>query len=472
MQDYKKLGFRCGLEIHRQLETHKLFCNCPSIVHDGNPNIFFERRLRAVAGETGAVDLAALHEMSKGKTIRYEACDTSSCLVEMDEEPPRALNQHALDTVLMVAMMMHARIVDQVQVMRKTVVDGSNVSGFQRTMLVATGGYIETSKGRVNVPTICLEEEAAKKISEDENSVTFRLDRLGIPLIEIATDASIKDPEHAKEAAAMIGMMLKSTGRVKSGIGTIRQDVNISIEGKSRVEIKGFQDLRTIPLVIETEVKRQLSLKDSKPEVRKANPDGSTVFLRPMPGAERMYPETDVLTVEITKQRIKMIGLPELISEKAMKYEKQYGMNPDLAREIVEEGMPFDSYVKSLPDVDPVFIAHTFVNSPKEIRKRYNLDCSLPERDFLEVLSYLGKGMINKDAVFEMLAEKAKGNPVDVSKYRQLSAGDLEAEIRKIAGQNKGASVNALMGEIMKRYRGKVDGWKVMEILKALSKQL
>ena len=470
MLDYKKLGFKCGLEIHRQLETHKLFCRCPSIVHDENPTIFFERKLRAVVGETGVVDQAALHEMTKGKTMKYEACETSSCLVEMDEEPPHELNQHALDTVLMVAMMMHARIVDQVQVMRKIVVDGSNVSGFQRTMLVATDGYIDTSRGRVNVPTVCLEEEAAKKVSEDDSSVTFRLDRLGVPLVEIATDASIKDPEHAKETAALIGMMLKSTGRVKSGIGTIRQDVNVSIGGKSRVEIKGFQDLRTIPLVIENEVNRQLLLKESKPEVRKANPDGSTTFLRPMPGAGRMYPETDVPIVEITSKRVKMIELPELISEKAVKYEKLYGISHDLAREIVEENIPFDSYRKSLPKVDPAFIAHTFINSPKEIKKRYNLDCNLLEKDFLEVLAYFDKGMVNKDAVFEMLLEKSKGNQVDVSKYKSVSSENLEAEIKKVMDQNKGASINALMGEIMKKYRGKVDGKKVMGILKSLSK--
>ena len=110
MTDYKKLGFKCGLEIHRQLETHKLFCNCPSIVHDENPTIFFERKLRAVAGESGAVDKAALHEMSKGKVVKYQACETSSCLVEFDEAPPMHLNQHALDTVLMVAMMMRAKV--------------------------------------------------------------------------------------------------------------------------------------------------------------------------------------------------------------------------------------------------------------------------------------------------------------------------------------------------------------------------
>ncbi len=471
MIDYRKLGFRCGLEIHRQLETHKLFCGCPSIVHDENPKIFFERKLRAVAGETGRVDAAALHEMTKGRTVKYEACETSSCLVDMDEEPPKSLNQHALDTVLMVAMLMNAKIVDQVQVMRKTVVDGSNVSGFQRTMLIAVDGFVETSKGKVSIPTICLEEEAAKKVRADETSVTYSLDRLGISLIEISTDASIKDPEHAKETAALIGMMLKSTGRVKSGIGTIRQDVNVSIAGKSRVEIKGFQDLRTIPAVIENEVKRQQSLKESKPEVRKANSDGSTTFLRPMPGAERMYPETDVPNVIITKERIRMIEVPELLTEQALAYEKKYKLSSELAKEVLEGEVPLEDYAKRFPSMEAAFIAHTLVNSPKEIRRRYELDCSkISEHDFNELFGYFSKGLVNKEAVFEMLVEKAKGNKVDVSRYKQVAADDVEDEIRKIIKASPGISPNAVMGDIMKKYRGKVDGKRVMELIKEISK--
>ena len=161
--DYKKLGFKCGLEIHQQLETHKLFCNCPSIVHDSNPNIKIKRKLRAVAGETGKVDAAAAYEIKKDLKNVYEACSSSSCLIELDEEPPKEVNKDALDIVLQVALLLNAKPVDEIRVMRKTVVDGSNVSGFQRTMLVATDGFIETSKGKVIVDSICLEEESAKK---------------------------------------------------------------------------------------------------------------------------------------------------------------------------------------------------------------------------------------------------------------------------------------------------------------------
>ena len=168
------------------------------------------------------------------------------------------------------------------------------------------------------------------------------MDRLGIPLIEIGTEADIKDPEHAKEVAEKLGMILRSTGKVKRGLGTIRQDVNVSIKNGSRVEIKGFQDLRKMPLIIKNEIKRQQKTK-VKPEVRKANPNGSTTFLRPIPGSARMYPETDIKPIPITKKLLSSIKKPELISEKVQKYEK-IGIPTNTARELVKQNVNLEDY--------------------------------------------------------------------------------------------------------------------------------
>src|SRR3989339_1563095 len=190
--NYPGLGLKCGLEVHQQLEGKKLFCNCPTLNSGKEADVKFERRLRAVAGETGKIDVAAKHEMEKGRKIIYEADSADTCLVECDEEPPHELNIEALETTLKAALLFNAKVVDEIQVMRKTVVDGSNVSGFQRTALVAQDGFIETSQGKVVIPTICLEEEAAQKLEDGNNFVRYRLDRLGIPLIEIATNAGIK----------------------------------------------------------------------------------------------------------------------------------------------------------------------------------------------------------------------------------------------------------------------------------------
>lgn len=468
--NYKKLGFRSGIEIHQQLESHKLFCSCPSLVNDPNPTTtIIKRKLRAVEGETKEVDRAAKYERKKDKWVIYEAKATSSCLVELDEEPPHSFNEDALETALQIALLLNAKIVDKIQFMRKTIIDGSVTSGFQRTALIATDGEIETSKGKVKIQTIMLEEEAAKKIKETPTEVTYSLDRLGVPLIEIATDASLEDPEHVKEAASIIGMILRSTERVRRGIGTIRQDVNVSIRTHPRVEIKGFQDLKSMPKVIEREVKRQI--KDRKktiPHVRKANPDFSTSFLRPMPGSARLYPETDIRSIEITPSMLKSIKVPELLTERAIKLEKGFKLPSQLANELVSKQKFFKFLVTKLPKTDPKFIAQALVEYPKEIKSRYNV--KVLDKYVEEILTYFDQKQIAKDAVFEAMLDLAKNKKVDIKKYKTIPKEKLEKEIQEIIKKHKGLSFNAIMGEIMKKYRGKIEGKKAASLINKYKK--
>ncbi|HEC86434.1 MAG TPA: Glu-tRNA(Gln) amidotransferase subunit GatE, partial [Thermoplasmatales archaeon] len=260
--DYASIGFKAGLEIHQQLDTKKLFCNCPSKISDKTDYSFY-RFLRPTQSELGEVDKAAIVEMMKGKRFLYTASRDSTCLVEADEEPPHEVNREALDVALTVSILLNAEIVDEIQVMRKIVIDGSNTSGFQRTSLIALHGYAKD----VGIESIALEEDAARKIKEDSKTVNYGLDRLGIPLIEVATSADIRDPKHAREVAEYIGSLLQSTGKCKRGLGTIRQDLNISIREGSRVEIKGIQSLSGIEKVAEIEVFRQLDLIKIKKEL-------------------------------------------------------------------------------------------------------------------------------------------------------------------------------------------------------------
>jgi len=266
---YKSIGFKCGIEIHQQLDTKKLFCSCDAVIRDDEPDVVVKRKMRIVAGELGEVDRAAMHEFKKGTLIVYQAYRDTNCLVELDEEPPHDLNQEALNIALKFALMVDAELVDEIQIMRKIVIDGSNPSGFQRTALIGFNGKINTSLGEVKIDTICLEEDAARKISENnlsERETIYRVDRLGIPLIEVATDTSIKTPEHAKEVAEKIGMILR-TLKVKRGIGTIRQDLNVSIKDGARVEIKGAQELNLIPDILKGEIERQKMLIEVKKNI-------------------------------------------------------------------------------------------------------------------------------------------------------------------------------------------------------------
>lgn len=272
--DYEELGLKVGLEIHQQLDTEKLFCHCSSELVDEKGDEFV-RKLRPTASEMGEVDPAALLEAQKGLQFRYQNPVESSCLVELDEEPPEGPDEDAMDIALKMALLMDADIMDEIHFMRKIVIDGSNTSGFQRTGLIAMNGSLEVDGNEIRIPTICLEEDAARSIEKKDNEKVYRLDRLGIPLIELATAPDIRTPEESKEVAEVIGGILRATRQVKRGLGTIREDLNISIEKGARVEIKGVQELDMLPEYVETEVKRQMRLHDIKEELndRDADPE-------------------------------------------------------------------------------------------------------------------------------------------------------------------------------------------------------
>ncbi|MDH5419459.1 MAG: Glu-tRNA(Gln) amidotransferase subunit GatE, partial [Candidatus Bathyarchaeota archaeon] len=267
--DYSKIGLKAGLEVHQQLDTAaKLFCSCKPQLFKGEPEVTFLRRLRPTQSELGQVDPAALFEFQKGVKILYEATGETACLVEMDEEPPRDLNREAVEIALIAALMMQAKPVDEIHVMRKTVIDGSNTTGFQRTCVVALNGEINIKGKKVPIQHVSLEEDAARKMGEEARIIRYRIDRLGIPLIEVTTAPVVYSPQEAEETALTIGRILRATGKVRRGLGTIRQDLNISIRDGALIEIKGVQELDLVSRVIENEVQRQLSLLKIRDELK------------------------------------------------------------------------------------------------------------------------------------------------------------------------------------------------------------
>ena len=267
-----KIGLLVGLEIHQQLATGaKLFCRCKPIESDEYP-IKFSRKLRITSSELGEFDPSAIFEKSKEKTILYSANPESSCLVEQDDEPPHDLDPNAKETVLIMSSALKSNIFNEIYVMRKIVIDGSNTSGFQRTMLVSMGGSLEVNGKKIGVQSICLEEDAAKLLQDSKEIREYSLDRLGIPLVEIALDPVSGTPEEIKNIALTLGRMLRATKRVGRGIGSIRQDVNVSIEGGGAViEVKGVQKLDQLEKVIEYEAKRQHGLKMIAEKLRTFN---------------------------------------------------------------------------------------------------------------------------------------------------------------------------------------------------------
>ncbi len=590
---------KCGLEIHQQLATKKLFCDCESILSD-EVLYTFERVLRPTQSELGEIDRAALEESLKHRKFVYQVTP-NSCLVEADEEPPHELNREALEVALKVSLMMHAKVIDEIHVMRKIVIDGSNTSGFQRTALIAVDGYLDTSFGRVRIPTICLEEEAARKIEEQGNRVIYRLDRLGIPLIEISTSPDMENGEQVKEVAQRIGYLLRATKKVRRGVGTIRQDINIST-GQGRVEIKGAATLNMIPKWVQNEIERQNMLKevaeilknrnarvderiydlteifqgtsskiiknilkrggvvlgiklhgfagvlkkgnyrlgkelaervrvigikglfhgDELPgygitpqevekikkimaleaedsfviigeqrektriglqkvierakialygvpdETRGPRDDGTTTYLRPLPGSARMYPETDIPPIRIEENYLEKLrkSLPPM-PEKRVEYLCTLGINREIAWQILHHGLDdlFEEIVKKYGHA--TIVARALLNGCENI-------------DYDGVFHALHEGKFSKEAVDDVVNRLCNGedwNSILSSFSRNVDVDEVikrvieeKRELIEVRGLD---AFKPLMGVIMKELRGKVDGKVISEKLrKALKERL
>ncbi len=481
--DYEKLKFKAGLEIHQQLDADgkKLFCNCPALLRKDEPDFLISRKLHAVAGESGEVDVAAQHEIKKDKEFFYQGYDTT-CLVELDEEPPKEINKSALKIVVQIALLLNCKIISISQVMRKTVIDGSNTSGFQRTVMIARDGYVETSHGKVKIEGIYLEEDSARPIERKEKKATYRLDRLGIPLVEISTDASMKNPEQVKEVALHIGEVLRSC-KIRRGIGTIRQDVNVSIRGENRVELKGMQDMKTFVKTIENEVLRQKKLSDSKnpteAEVRNAlnNKNCKTEFLRPMPGAARMYPETDLPLLKIKRDFINEAKktLPKLRGE-VKKELKNKGLNEEMIKLLFKNNKIRE--FKELLEIinNPQLITKVLLIFPREIASKKKMDfleiLEKTEDEIPKILKSVKEEKIPENKIKYVLSELIEGKKLENIKIEQVDVADIEENILKIIKEKPGLSVNAYMGLVMKNseFRGKISGKEVMEIIKKYMK--
>ncbi len=616
--DYEELGLMMGLEIHQQLDSKtKLFCRCPNSLTDKTPERKIYRRLRPTQSELGEIDRAAYEESQRNLQFVYEAYNHHTCLVEADEEPPAKLNQEAVDISIILASLMNMTVVDEFHTMRKQVIDGSNTSGFQRTGILATDGYVETEFGNVTIETLGLEEDAARRIGEEEGKIVFRLDRLGIPLAEITTSPDMHHPQQVQQVAYQLGQILRST-KVKRGLGTIRQDLNISIREGARIEVKGVQDLELMPTIVENEVQRQLNLieiakelqnrgaevetdiidvtallegtnskvvkgilegensgvlaiklrhfagligrevqpgkrlgtefsehgkkmgvsglfhTDELPnygitqeevdsiknelgiegddafilvagpmdkarnalyevieraqdsiigvpeETRRAQDNGNTEYMRPLPTASRMYVETDIPTEIIDPERVAEIAanLPELPSVKKERIQKEYSLSDELAEQLVQRNNAdlFEEIKAELPGMDATKIASDIVSTIRDL-KRDGYDVKKLDKDALvEIFSLVDKDVIpaaKTDVIFKDVCEDI--SPMDSVKKNNLEKLSEDAvadgikeiveENRSMIEERKMGAMGPLMGKAMAKFQGKADGKTVSKLL-------
>jgi glutamyl-tRNA(Gln) amidotransferase subunit E len=618
--DFEKIGLKVGLEIHQQLNTNKkLFCKCRPIESDEYTEKF-SRRLRTAKSELGELDPAALFEKTKSKKISYYANSQSSCLVEKDEEPPHDLDYDAKKISLLISCMLESKIFSEIHVMRKTVIDGSNTAGFQRTMLVSQGGNLNVNGKKIGVQAICLEEDAAKLLKDEQDQRNYSLDRLGIPLVEIALEPVIAKPTEVKEIALTLGRLLRVTGMVKRGIGSIRQDVNISVMNSGVVEVKGVQQLDQLEKIIDYEAKRQYGLiliaeklkklsitiskedvfditevfkdceskiiqnalklkikikailvrnfsgmfgfepypgirlgkeigqlvrffgvggvfhsdelpnygindsdvdnvkkylklvdgdgfliiagEDSKldyaidsiinrikdatqgvpAETRGATQDGETIFLRPRPGASRMYPETDIPSISVLPEEIKLAkeNIPKSWNDSIAEIQQKYSLNSQLSEQIFDSEYLelFEKICKNKKN-SPNFVASILCSSITNLqRKGFDAILLKPEH-IIESFELLASDKIPKESleiIFESIMSGKSENvsiamqSTDVSSIGEDELNDIldkiiqnNMDLVKERGEN---ALVTLMGIAMKEVRGKASGKMVNALLR------
>ena len=616
------VGLKVGLEIHQQLATNKkLFCSCRPIESD-EYYMKFQRKLRAVKSELGEYDPAALFEKSKSKTIMYYSNPESSCLVEQDEEPPHNLDKDAKELVLVIASSLNSKIFSEVYPMRKTVIDGSNTTGFQRTMLFSQGGQIDVDGDKVGVQSICLEEDSAKLLGDKGNIREYSLDRLGIPLVEIALEPVEVDSKKIKKIALSLGRLLRSTKKVTRGIGSIRQDVNVSVkDGGGVVEVKGVQQLDQLEKIVEFEAKRQYGLvkiaeklknsdfkgiskdadifditedwnsckseiiqkalndnsiikaikienfsgmfgyspyegirlgkeigelvkfygiggifhSDELPnygindedisivknilkikendaflilaaasskidfaidsiinrlveakkgvpaETRLATQTGETIFLRPRPGASRMYPETDIPPILVTSDELENAekNIPKSWDESLLELQKKYDLNPQLSEQIFDSQYIelFEKIVKRTK-VNPTFVASILCSTITNLERSGLNSNLLRNEDIVKSFQLLEEEKIAKESIemiFENIMDEKSQTIEEAMKNASIEAvneSDLEKIIEEIVEKNqeivknqKERAVGPLMGIVMKELRGKASGEMINKLL-------
>jgi len=268
--DYAEVGFRSGLEIHQQLLTaKKLFCRCPAGRYSDRYDAEILRHMRPTLSELGEYDGTALMEFKTKKEIIYRINRETVCTYEMDDTPPFMMDEEALDQALGVAMLYRLALVDELHIARKQYLDGSIPTGFQRTTIVGVNGFIPYKDRRISIVQLGLEEDACREVSDVGHRRVYLTDRLGMPLIETVTGPDMRTPAEVAEVAQILRRLVRSTGNVRTGMGAAREDVNVSVRGGTRVEIKGVPRIPRIPLLTYHEAMRQWNLLRLREELRR-----------------------------------------------------------------------------------------------------------------------------------------------------------------------------------------------------------
>jgi glutamyl-tRNA(Gln) amidotransferase subunit E len=274
--DYDAVGFMSGLEVHQQLRTDsKLFCRCPAGRRVTRYDAEVLRHMRPTLSELGEYDGTALMEFKTRKEIVYRLERGTVCTYEMDDTPPFEIDEEAVRGAIEIAQLCNLNLVSELHVMRKQYLDGSIPTGFQRTAMVGLTGTVPFRVPQLGVDRelrirqLSLEEDSCREVTDVGHRITFKTDRLGMPLTEMVTEPDLLTPSELQAGGWLLAAIARATGKVRRGPGAARQDVNVSVAGGRRVEIKGVDNHKHLPLLVHVEAFRQLNLLRVKAELER-----------------------------------------------------------------------------------------------------------------------------------------------------------------------------------------------------------
>ncbi len=620
-KDYAEVGFKSGLEIHQQLLTEKkLFCRCPAGKYSDKYDAEILRHMRPTLSELGEYDGTALMEFKTKKNITYHIKRETVCTYEMDDTPPFLINEEALNIALGIGMLFGCNTVDELHIARKQYLDGSIPTGFQRTAIFALDGSVPYKNRNIDIVQMSIEEDSCREVSDIEHNRVYLTDRLGMPLIETVTAPQMKVPIEVAEVADICSSLVRSTQWVRRGMGAAREDVNVSVEGGTRIEIKGVPKIPAIPLLTYNEAMRQWNLlrlrdelhnrgikentfaskvvditkllrspnytpikdavenglaikcivlkeykdllhwetqtntyfskeisdrvrviaclttlpniihSDSKgetltssewtkirkavgadwydtlvvvwgseedtdmaakeiiirakeatigipSETRQAFWDGTNGFERILPGADRMYPDTDLPPKKITEERLEKIRLklPDKFWDRE-KWYKELNIPGDCIRElsISKFATLFEKVVKEW-NINPVLASVIIIQYPKRLKKKGFEVNLINEQMLLDIFKAHKDGLISRDGILTVL-EKAikKGKFYPELLPKPLLKKELESiidevketlnSVKLISNENYN---QLLIGNIMDEYRIQLDGGELTEMIKS-----
>lgn len=444
---------KCGLEIHVQLETDsKLFCTCRTNYQDAPAN-------------------------------------TNICFVCLNQPgaKPYPPNKEALDGAIKIALMLGSKISPEVTYFLRKHYDYPDLpSGYQRTSIPI--GF-EGDLNGVRIREVHLEEDPGQ-YKPDLGLVDFN--RSGIPLIEIVTEPDMTSPEEARKFLRELIRVLEYSGSAR-GEGTMRADVNISLEGGKRAEIKNINSIKGAYKALQFEMVRQKNLLKRGIEIKQETrafleSQMITVPMRLKEEAEdyRYIPDPDLPPMLAEEDRIEAIRekMPEPAHIKTERFVREYGIKKDHAQVLTSELELANAFEEVVKEIDPEFAALWMRDELKRVLYYNKIgfkESGIKTAQIVELLQMLQDkkittkagqriieklphnqempsqiaekmgliGVVEKNVVLDAVKQAIKENPEAVSDYYE----------------GKKNALNFLIGQVMRITRGKADPSETFKIL-------